>query len=103
MESILSIIIVGFAAFLHFAAARHVYVDSDAHEMDRQKWTAISLLVPFFGFFAYLFERDYRNRDHDDDFTTTAGFEIHESRADDVRPDPGGVDDEERSPDDDAR
>jgi len=87
--------IVGVSLLLHLAAARHVYTDSEQYGMSRRKWTGISLLVPFFGFFAYLFERDYRTREPDDRFTTTAGFEIHESRADDIRPDPGSTDDQQ--------
>jgi len=92
--------IAGISLLLHLAAARYVYIDSERYEMNRQKWTGISLLIPFFGFFAYLFERDYRTREPDDRFVTTAGFEIHESRADDIRPDPGGTDDDRRSTDD---
>lgn len=94
MESILSAAIIGGAAVLHVAAARYVYVDSERYGMKQRKWTGVSILVPFFGFFAYLFERDYQTREPDDSFETAAGFEIHESRADDVGLDPGGADGE---------
>jgi hypothetical protein len=65
--------------------AGYAYIDAPNHGMAPRKLAAISFLVPLFGFFAYLFERDERNRDPDArDMFTDGPFEIHESRADDV-------------------
>ncbi len=68
------------------AMAGYAYHDAPNHGMRPRKWAAISFFVPLFGFFAYLFERDERNRDPDDrDMFTDGPFEIHESRADDTQ------------------
>ncbi|MFO7925370.1 MAG: hypothetical protein ACQET5_09390 [Halobacteriota archaeon] len=78
--------------------AGYAYVDAPNHGMSPNKWAAISFFVPLFGFFAYLFEREERNRDSDDREMFTDGFEIHKSRRDDV-----SLDQPDESPDDEHR
>jgi hypothetical protein len=81
--------------------AGFAYVDAPNYGMDPLKWAVISFSVPFFGFFAYLFERDERTPDPDRDMYTDSVFNIHENRADDTRlargddPDVIGEDDDE--------
>jgi hypothetical protein len=70
--------------------AGFAYVDAPDYGMNPTKWALISFLVPFFGFFAYLFERGERTPDPDRDMYTDGVFEIHESRADDTRLARGG-------------
>ena len=90
------VILIGIPVFWHCAMAGFAYVDAPTHGMSPKKWAAISFLVPLFGFFAYLFEREERTRDPNDREMFTDGFEIHESRADDV-----SLDRPEESMDDD--
>jgi hypothetical protein len=85
MDLLGSIVLIGIPAFWLLAMAGYAYLDAPNHGMRRRKWAAVSLFVPLFGFFAYLFEREERNRDPNDrDMFTDGPFEIHESRADDV-------------------
>ena len=70
--------------------AGFAYVDAPDYGMSPTKWAAISFFVPFFGFFAYLFERDERTPDPDREMYTDGVFEIHENRADDTRIARGG-------------
>ncbi|MFT4947713.1 MAG: hypothetical protein ACI8TL_001962 [Natronomonas sp.] len=70
--------------------AGFAYVDAPDYGMNPTKWAAISFFVPFFGFFAYLFERDERTPDPDREMYTDGVFEIHENRADDTRIARGG-------------
>jgi hypothetical protein len=76
--------------FLLLAAA-FAYVDAPDHGMDPVKWAALSFFVPFFGFFAYLFEREERKPSPDRDmFSDCSVFEIHESRAGETLVEEGG-------------
>lgn len=87
--------------------AGFAYVDAPDYGMNPTKWAVISFVVPFFGFFAYLFERDERTPDSDRDMYTDGVFEIHESRADDTRiargGDPAVIDEDGGSEDDEFR
>ena len=84
-------VLIGVPLFWLCVMAGYAYVDAPKHDMSPTKWAAISFFVPLFGFFAYIFERDERNRDPNEREMFTEGpFEIHESRADDVGVDPGG-------------
>lgn len=79
------VILVGLPLFWLLAMAGYAYINAPTHGMRRKKWAAISFCVPLFGFFAYLFEREEKNRDPNDrEMFTDGPFEIHESRADDV-------------------
>lgn len=77
-------IVITASVVLLVSLAGYVYLDAPEHGMDPRKWAAISLFVPIFGFFAYLFERDERTREDDRDEFVDKTFEVHESRADDV-------------------
>lgn len=79
------VILIGLPALWLFGMAGYAYVDAPKHGMRPKKWALLSFVVPLFGFFAYLFERDEKYRDPDErDMFTDGPFEIHESRADDV-------------------
>ena len=78
------VLLVGIPLAWHVALAALAYYDAGNHGMDPVFWGTVSLLVPFFGFVAYLFERDERVEDPDDQFVEKHYFEVHESRADDV-------------------
>jgi len=67
--------------------AGYAYLDAPEYGMSATKWAAISFFVPIFGFFAYIFERDERTSDPDNDpeeMFVDGAFKIHKSRADDV-------------------
>lgn len=78
------VLLVGIPLFWLCAMAGYAYLDAPNYGMSPTKWAGISFFVPLFGFFAYLFEREERTRDPDDRKMFTDGFEIHESRADDL-------------------
>ena len=69
------------------AMAGYAYLDAPEYDMNPKRWAAISFFIPFFGFFAYIFERDERKprpeNDPEDQFVS-GGLKIHKSRADDV-------------------
>lgn len=92
------LLVTWFPLALHLLVTGYVAVDAPKYGMSRGFWTVVALLVPFFGLFAYLFERGERTPDPDRDMFVDGVFEIHESRADDTRLAPGGPDEE---PDDD--
>jgi len=77
-------ILVGFPLVALLAMATYAYVDAPRYGMEPRKWAAISFFVPFFGFFAYLFERDELTRNRREEMFVDGPFEIHESRADDA-------------------
>jgi len=65
--------------------ATYVYLDAPEYGMNPRQWAAISFFIPFFGFFAYLFERDDRTPEPErDEMFVDGPFEIHKSRADDT-------------------
>ena len=81
MDPFLAVILVGLPLAWLVAFAAYAYVDAPKHGLDPTKWAAISLVVPLFGFFAYLFERAERDYDPSDDpYAQGAAFEVHESR-----------------------
>jgi hypothetical protein len=67
MASVLLAVIIGIPLAWHLAMAAYVSYDSRRHPLDTRKWTAIALLVPLFGFFAYLFERHELDYDPESD------------------------------------
>jgi hypothetical protein len=65
--------------------ATYAYLDAPEYGMNPRKWAAISFFIPFFGFFAYLFERDDRKPEPErEEMFVDGPFEIHKSRADDT-------------------
>lgn len=86
MDWLLFAVIGGFPILALLAAAGYAYRDAPNYDMNPQKWAVVSFFVPFFGFFAYLFERDERKPDtsNRDEMFVDGPFEIHKSRADDV-------------------
>lgn len=87
----------GLVLLLQLGVAAFVYTNAPKHSMHAQKWALIAFLIPFFGVFAYLFEKEERYRDPDEDFQTAGPFEIHPSRADEVGIEPGGTDPDDES------
>jgi hypothetical protein len=78
--------------------------------MNPRKWALIAFVVPLFGFLAYVFEREERTYDPDEDpyaggDDRTAGFAVHESRQGEESLGPAGTeadadeDDEWNDPD----
>ncbi|SDJ88774.1 hypothetical protein SAMN05216226_11124 [Halovenus aranensis] len=86
MEWLLVSILVGFPVLALLGAGWYVYRDAPKHGMSPRKWAALAALVPFFGFFAYIFERDDRTTDARDreEMFVDGPFQIHKSRADDT-------------------
>ena len=79
------LLIVGIPLTWHLGLAGYTYYDAGRVGMPRAKWTAVALLVPLFGFFAYLFERSERDYDPEEDPYAGGGYNVHESRADEDR------------------
>ncbi len=91
MSTLLLAALIGIPLAWHLGVTAIVYYDSGRIPLKRRKWTAITVLIPIFGFFMYLFERSELSYDPSTDpFRRKMGFEVHESRADDFRPEPGG-------------
>lgn len=94
-----TLVVVGwFPALVVLLGAGYVYYDAPKYGMSPTKWGLVAL-VPFFGFFAYIFERDDRTEDTSerDAHFVDGPFEIHKSRADDVPLGPDDHDDDEES------
>ncbi|MFC5279872.1 PLD nuclease N-terminal domain-containing protein [Halorubrum rubrum] len=92
MEPFLAAILVGLPLAWLAAFAAYAYVDAPKRGMDPRKWAAVSFVVPFFGFLAYLFERDERDYDPEEDpYARGATFAVHESRRGEELIDPGGT------------
>jgi hypothetical protein len=68
------------------AAAAYAYHDAPNYDMNPRKWAAVSLFVPVFGFFAYLFEREERIPETTDreEMFVDGPFQVHKSRAEDT-------------------
>ena len=100
MDLLLLGVLVGLPLLTLAVLAAYAYHDAPNYDMNPRKWAAISFFVPFFGFFAYLFERDERKPDTGDrdEMFVDGPFEIHKSRADDApfvtAPDQDDEDDE---------
>jgi len=70
----------------HLLMSMYAYLDAPRNDMDARKWGLVTVTIPLFGFFTYVFERGERNSTDDkDDMFVDGVFEIHESRADDTR------------------
>ncbi|SMO37314.1 PLD nuclease N-terminal domain-containing protein [Halorubrum cibi] len=92
MEPFLAAILIGLPLAWLAAFAAYAYVDAPKRGMNPRKWAAILFAVPLFGFFAYLFERDERDYDPEEDpYAQGATFEVHESRRGEELLDPGGA------------
>lgn len=85
MDAVLLAVIVGIPLAWHVGLTAFVYWDSARVPMDRRKWTAITLAIPLFGFFMYLFERSELFYDPEDDPYRGHEINVHPSRKDDVR------------------
>ena len=84
MSRHLLVVIVGIPLAWHLLLVAGTYWDAGRVPMNRTKWTLVVLLVPLFGFFAYLFERGELDYDPEEDPYAEGGVNVHESRADDV-------------------
>ena len=92
-----------FPLLVHLFATGYVAMDAPEYGMNRRFWTTSALLVPIFGFFAYLLERSEQTPDPDRSMFEDGVFEIHESRADDTRLVAGGPDEPDEPADDVGR
>ena len=70
----------------HLTVSIYAYLDAPEYGMEARRWGLLSLAVPIFGFFTYLFEREERTLDPSEreDMFSDGIFEVHESRADDT-------------------
>lgn len=88
MVSTLTVILAVLFAILQVSLAGYVYLDAPEWELDPLKWALITFFVPFFGIFAYLFERDERRPNPDeerrDEMFVDGAFTVHKSRAEDA-------------------
>lgn len=92
MEPFLAVILIGLPLAWLAAFAAYAYLDAPKRGMNPRKWAAISFFVPLFGFFAYLFEREERDYDPEEDpYAQGATFAVHESRRGEELLEPGGT------------
>jgi hypothetical protein len=77
-------VVVGIPLAWHVGLAAYAYFDAGRNGMNPGKWATIALLVPLFGFFAYIFERGEQDYDPAEDPYAGGGFNVHESREGDV-------------------
>jgi hypothetical protein len=85
MEVLLLGVLLGFPVVVFGSLGVYAYLDAPNFDMDPVKWGLISALVPFFGFFAYLFEREERTPDTDrEEMFVDGPFEVHKSKADEM-------------------
>ncbi|AEH36384.1 hypothetical protein [Halopiger xanaduensis] len=77
-------VIVGIPLAWHLGLTAVAYYDAGRVGLEpRAKWTAITFLIPLFGFFIYLFERSELDYDPEEDPYRGNKFNIHPSRAND--------------------
>ena len=106
MEPFVAVILVGVPLAWLVGFAGYAYVDAPKHGMDPRKWALIAFVVPLFGFFAYLFEREERDYDPDTDpyagdgDDRSGGFAVHESRQGEKRLGPAGTEADDDDADD---
>ncbi|MFU8867475.1 hypothetical protein [Natronococcus sp.] len=99
MSTILLAAIVGIPLVWHLAITAFVYYDAGKVGLEPPtKWAGLTLLIPIFGFFIYLFERSELDYDPEEDPYKGQNYNIHPSRADDA-PLPSRGDDR-KGPDD---
>lgn len=88
MEVILAAVVLALLVFAHLSFVAYVYLDAAEYAMSQQKWAIITLLVPFFGLFAYVFERGERREDpaekRREEMFADGPFRVHKSRADEM-------------------
>ncbi len=101
MSTLLLAALVGIPLAWHLGVTAIVYYDSGRIPLERRKWTAITVLIPIFGFFMYLFERSELSYEPENDPYRGNNFNIHPSRADDAPLRSRG--DDRLSPDDEAK
>lgn len=85
MSAHLLAVVVGIPLAWHVGLGAYAFFDAGRHGMSPRKWALVSLLVPLFGFFAYLFERGEQYYDPEEDPYAGGGYNVHESRADEER------------------
>lgn len=94
MSSVLLFILVGIPIAIHLLLVGVAYFDAKSIDMNARKWALITLLVPVFGFFTYLFERSERSYDPETDPYAGGGYNFHESHTDGEQHDPSDQRDE---------
>lgn len=82
MDAVLLVVLVGLPLAWLVGFATYAYVDAPNHGMNPKQWAAIAFFVPLFGFFAYLFEREEKEYDSEEDpfASGETTFAVHESR-----------------------
>ena len=78
MSGLLLVVIVGIPLAWLAAMAAFAYYDAGRVGMNQRKWAAISFFVPFFGFFAYLFERSELSYDPETDPYAGGGYNLQD-------------------------
>ena len=78
MDALLLVVIVGIPILWLVGMATFAYYDAGRVGMNQRKWAAISLFVPLFGFFAYLFERSELFYDPDTDPYASGGYNLQD-------------------------
>ena len=83
MSNVLLFILIAIPLAIHFLLVGVAYFDAKSIGMNPWKWALITLLVPVFGFFTYLFERSELWYDPETDPYAGGGYNFHEQDAED--------------------
>jgi len=106
MQPIVVAILVGVPLAWLVGFAAYAYVDAPKHGMNPRKWALIAFVVPLFGLFAYIFERDEQSYDPSEDpyaggsDARKAGLAVHENRRGERSLGPAGTEADEADEDD---
>ena len=106
MQPIVVAILVGVPLAWLVGFAAYAYVDAPKHGMNPRKWALIAFIVPLFGLFAYIFERDEQSYDPSEDpyaggsDARKAGLAVHENRRGERSLGPAGTEADEADEDD---
>jgi len=82
MGRIALVLVVGIPLAWHLGLAAYVTWDAGRTRMGRAKWGTIALLVPLFGFLAYVFERSERDYDPATDPYAGGGWNLRADQSD---------------------
>jgi len=84
---LIDVAVLAVALTAHLTVSIYAYLDAPENGMDARRWGLVSLAVPLFGFFTYLFEKEEHASEAEqrEEMFSEGIFEVHESRADDTK------------------
>lgn len=96
--NVLLVVIVGVPLLWHLGLVAVTRYDAQRVGMDKKKWTLITLAIPLFGFFMYLFERSELSYDPAEDPYARGSYHLpyddDDDEEDEEFPEPGAAGDD---------